>query len=64
MHLLHVSEFRFTCPRCGTANSVTAREISDDFKVDCTACHASVGAWEYVASRREGAQARNQRMVH
>lgn len=64
MHMLHVSEFRFTCPRCGTQNSVTAQEISDEFQVDCTVCHASVGASGYAGSRAEKLQARSRQIAH
>ena len=45
MHMVHTSEFRFACPKCGTPNSVTAVEISDKFRVHCRTCHARVGAW-------------------
>ncbi len=64
MPMLHASEFRFTCPRCGTSNSVTAREISDDYQVQCPVCNSSVGAWGSVHSNIDQERLRDHRFAN
>lgn len=63
MPMLHASEFRFTCPKCGTSNSVTAGEISNDYQVQCPACNSSVGAWGNVHSNADENRLHNHRIA-
>lgn len=53
MNIQTLSRLSINCPVCGTHNSITASEVSENIQVGCSKCRALIGPWGDVKSKSE-----------